>query len=213
MDMTGFLGKRVGVVGFGESYGRATIENGLVLGRTMYFGHGLSIKDRSLKFFDEPTDMRESGYAIYSDVAALPQFEDGSALSVNLRAFGIAIASKLAFNAAAIYFSSEHRNSFTRSLGATIKEMLSTSKTGIDFEMVTSYMKQKQTSQSKTMLNIERPGEGDVFAEYAHEAVRSETYGIGFVRNGDIGFAQLVKQLAAETVTGMREAGDRFDWK
>jgi len=216
MGIRDALARAAGPSAFGSAMGRAVVDNGLALGRTLYLGHGIdkSASTNGCRIFDSSEDMRRADFELYcSDPLNRPPMEDQSDMSLNCRAAGIALATHLSIALSSGFFNKqENRSAFNRSMGQASREKLVELDTGVTVELFTLYT-HLQDSSVKRVLNEESPGSGDLLGLYLQEAAKHSPNGsVGFQRSGILGFESMSSALLQETAAKLQDATSRFGW-
>jgi hypothetical protein len=214
MGVKDWLATAAGPSGFGSAFGGSVIENGIALGRWLFLGHGSCQGESSAWIIEDDREMLAEGYQLYcDDPENLPPAEDDSELSLCSRAVGIAFAARLAMNAASNYFRGlPNRDEFNRAMGARVREELQAHEPGVSVDLVLHYSRLPVPNVMR-VLNLEKPGDNDVFGELLREvATRITGRAIVFRRRGPLGFDLIVVPLGQETVLGIHSAVEKRGW-
>jgi hypothetical protein len=208
VDLKKWLGKQAGPSAYGNQMGNAAVENGTILGRTLYASHGVKVDARAAYIFDGFEDMKLSGFELYSSL------NTGYTSGVLVQSIGacIAFSARLATNAAWKFFRhSSNKQDFVlwtgRAVGMTLKketgELPQVTQRYADFLF--------GLPDGEQFVNSNRPGDGDVFSRCLHEIGRNnaETCAIGFPRSV---FGELITDFADQTTLGVSSAAMQFDW-
>lgn len=77
-----------------------------------------------------------------------------------------------------------------------------------------SYAKGASTSQATTVLNVQRPGSGDLLEDFIMKAVAGNAANLsyGFIRTGPTGFDVVAVPLVEETLKSIGEAILHYEW-
>jgi hypothetical protein len=215
MGVKDWLARRAGPSGFGSAFGASVIENGVALGRWLFLGHGSCQCASSEWIVEDDREMIANGYQLYcNDPENLPQAEDDSELSLCSRAAGVAFAARLATNAASNYFRElSNREEFNRAMGARVKEELQARESGVSVDLVLHFSRLLLPPNVTRVLNLEKPGDNDVFGELLREvATRISGRAVAFRRRGPLGFDIIVVPLGQETVLGIHSAAEEHRW-
>jgi hypothetical protein len=159
--------------------------------------------------------MKRHGFEVHSDDPLNPlPVEDDSQLSKHARAAGIAFASRLAINAVGNYFvAASNREQFNRAMGQRTREALLEIGCGVTFDLVLHYGKLPTQQGVDRMLDLDIPGDGDVFNIVLRElSTQIPGKSVGFQRRGVNGFDLIVVPLAEQTVLGIKGAADKYGW-
>jgi len=215
MGLRDWFAKNVaGVEAYGASMGRSNGENGLALGRALYWGHGTYPGNSEQCVFEDEVAMAAHGYKLYcADPANRPPPEDRSRLSILTRAAGVAFAAKLAMNAAGCFSKEENMAKFRRALGASTASYLKVHSPDLPMELLLQFVGLNAPPNITTMLNLDKPGSDD-FLEVLLRSVSGQIDDarIAFQRGGVMGFDMLAIPLAEQTVVMIQKAGAEFGW-
>lgn len=215
MGLKDWVAKNVAGAGaYGDSMGRSTAENGLALGRTLYVGHGISEQRTSIVVFDDAKSMLARGFKLYcTDSTTLPPSEDSSQLSLLTRAAGVAFAARVAMNVAQCFRTDENTTKFRRSLGASNAAYVGRHSPDLPMELVMHFVRMDAPKNVTQMLDLMRPGSGDLLGAILLEISRQlRTGSVGFRRTGVVGFDTWATSLAEQTVTSIQKAAQQFGW-
>lgn len=215
MGIKNWMAKNLaGVSGYGSTLGREAVKNGLALGRVLYVGHGTRATSSAAFIFEDSREMGAAGFVPYcTDPINSPPMEDTSVLSRHILVAGITFASTCTFTAAFNCMKEANANSFTRSMGASVRAELDQLSFGITSDLLNHYNKLPRPAGIIQVLNVEKPGTNDLLAVLLGEAVnQSRTGAVGFQRTGVLGFDLVAVPLAEETIKMVRAATHQFGW-
>jgi len=205
-----------GASAYGEVMGRECVKNGIVLGRTLYVGHGFRATPSDRYIFEDDEQMRSEGFKLYCpDPMNRPAMEDSSELSLHTRAAGIALAVQSSLAAASNFMrrSDANRGDFCRSVGAESKTALTQLNSGITMERVLRFVNLPTPEGVSKVLTLEKPGTNDLLGVYLEELSKHTIKGsFGFQRTGVLGFDLVAVPLVQETVQKIRAACENFHW-
>lgn len=215
MGITDFLAKASGPSGFGSAFGRSVYENGMVLGKTLFMGHGKnrSSSEMVARMFEDGDAMRAAGFEQFcSDVKDWNPEEEVNHLAEHCCVAGMAIAAHLGMFCATFFGRDSSKSEFNRAMGAGTGDKLRESRNGITVELFQSYMAIRIPAGLK-FVNDKVPGEGDLIGFFMGEvARRCATCPIGFQRSGPLGFGKPALRLMNDTIKSFEDAIARFRW-
>lgn len=216
MGLKDWLTKNVaGASSYGEVMGRECVKNGIVLGRTLYLGHGTRATPLDRFVFEDGEEMQSNGFELYcKDPVSRPALENSSELSVQARVAGIAFATQLTLTAASNFMRNDATcRDFNRSVGAESKSALTQLNSGITIEQVLHFLNLPATEGVSKVLTLEKPGTNDLLGAYLEELSKKAGSGcVGFQRTGVLGFDVVAVPLVQETVQKIRAACTNFHW-
>jgi hypothetical protein len=204
-----------GASAYGEVMGRECVKNGIVLGRTLYLGHGFRTTPSDMYLFEDGEEMQSNGFELYcKDALNKPAMENSSELSLHTRAAGIALATQLTITAASNFIRSDaNRRDFLRSLAPGTKTELTQLNSGITMERVLRFVNLPAPERVSKVLALEKPGTNDLLGVYLEELSKHTIKGsLGFQRTGILGFDLVAVPLVQETVQKIRAACEDFHW-
>ncbi len=191
MGLKDWLAKNVsGPSGYGEVMAREAVKNGLAFGRTLYLSHWTR-DTASVQFVCENEQhMRSEGFTPYcTDPLNRPPMQDSSELSRHTRIAGVAFATQCSITAASNFMQRPNASAFNRSMGASSKQELLKSNIGITADDIMQYLRiATPESGVTTVLNMTKPGEGDVLSLFLAEASKKGRGAVSFQRSGVVGF-------------------------
>jgi hypothetical protein len=212
MGLKDWLTKRSGPTGYGDAMGRQAVENGIALGRFLFLGHGTHPKRSSVSVFEDEDKLRTAGFSLYcTNAQSSPPAENSSDLYRQTRAAGIALAVRCSIAAAYNFMREGNASAFSRSMGQSTRDAMERQNLDITSDMVMRYLRLQLPAGVTHILNFDTPGTGDAFGLYLDE-IRKNDERVAFRRTGVLGFDLLAKPLAAETVRGISEAAQKFQW-
>jgi hypothetical protein len=215
MGIMDLLGKASGASGFGSAFGRSVYDNGLVLGRTLFLGHGTnkSSSEPIAKMFEDADAMRSAGFELFCpDVDGWKPVDKSNLLANHCGIAGMAIAAHLGMFCATFFSRDNNKSDFNRAMGAGTADKIREVKGGITVELLQTYMAIRIPAGLK-FVNDKVPGEGDLVGFFMGEVVkRSATYPVGFQRSGSLGFGKPALSLMNDTITGFENALAKFHW-
>jgi hypothetical protein len=215
MGIMDLLGKASGASGFGSAFGRSVYDNGMVLGKTLFMGHGTnkSSSEPIAKMFEDADAMRSAGFELFCpDVDNWRPLEESNLLANHCYVAGMAIAAHLGIFCATFLSRESNKSDFNRALGAGTADKIRAVKSGITVELLQSYMAIRIPAGLK-LVNENVPGEGDLVGFFMGEVVRHcATYPIGFQRSGVLGFGKPALSLMNDTIKGFEDAIAKFHW-
>jgi hypothetical protein len=216
MGLRNWFAKNAGAEAYGDVMGRETLKNGLALGRTLFLGHGTlnGCPKHNQCVYEDAAAMTAGGYTLYAaDELNPPPAENSSEFSLVFRALGIAFAERIALNAAHCFRREENRDSFNRAMGSSLKSYLDETHSDVRSTTIISFMNLQTPVNVTKMLNLERPGTGDVL-EAMLEAARTNdlTTWAAFRRSGIFGFDSVSVPLAEQTILSIQKAAQDFGW-
>lgn len=213
MGIMGLLGKASGASGFGSGFGRSVFDNGLVLGKTLYLGHGMNKASSGAvaKFFNDSDEMRSAGFELYCpDLENSKPMDLSATMMIHCCVATMAIGSHLGMFCARYFRRESNKSDFNRAMGAGTGDKLRQSKSGVTVELFQSYMALPIPTGTK-FVNQSVPGEGDLVGLFMNEvAKRCATCPVGFQRAGTLGFGQLAIALMNDTIKGFEDAIAKF---
>jgi hypothetical protein len=167
-----WLAKNVaGASSYGEVMGRECVKDGIVLGRTLYLGHGTRATPSDRYLFEDAEEMQSNGFELYcKDPLSRPAMEDASELSRQTRAAGIAFATRSTLAAASNFMRNEaNYRDFTRSVGAESRAALAQLNSGVTIEQVVRFFNLAEAERVFKSLTLEKPGTNDLLGLYLAE--------------------------------------------
>jgi hypothetical protein len=213
MGLKNWLAKNTaGVGGYGTAIRAEVVKNGLALGRILYLGHGTRATPCEVVVFEDSEHLSAEGFTLYCpDPLNRPSLEDSSLLSTHCRSVGIAFAAHCTFTAAYNLMKQANASVFTRSMGASTRVAMRNS--GVSPELLNHYNKLARPTEITKVLNMEKPGTGDILSMFLIEASKHSPHGtVGFQRTGILGFDVITIPLAEETVKMVNAATHKFSW-
>jgi len=98
-------------------------------------------------------------------------------------------------------------------MGASSKQELLKSNIGITADDIMQYLRiATPESGVTTVLNMTKPGEGDVLSLFLAEASKKGRGAVSFQRSGVVGFDLMAVPLAEETIKSIAAAAKNFNW-
>jgi hypothetical protein len=204
----------VGVSGYGAAMGREAVKNGIVLGRTLYLGHGTRAKASNAYVFEDEGLMRSEDFEPYCmDMIHRPPMEDSSELSKHSRTAGIAFATHCALTASSNFMQEANVHAFHRSLGSGTKEELLKLGLGITFDHILHYLGLPTPPGVTQVVSFEEPGTSDLLGVVLREvAAQVRDRAVVFQRAGSLGFGAIVVHLAEDTSRVILLATQKYGW-
>jgi hypothetical protein len=213
MGLKNWLAKNVaGVSGYGQTFGRENVTNGLALGRTLYLGHGSRASAPGVLVLRDEDQMKAQGFSLHCpDPSNMAAAEDDSELSKQTRALGIAFAAQCSMTAASNFMKRENAGAFFRSLGEGTRAAMNELRLPVTSEMIDYYINQPPREGVTQVLDLENPGVNDVLSGYL-QAIKGNTSAIAFRQSGAMGFDLIAAPLVQEIIIGIGKAAKNFGW-
>jgi hypothetical protein len=212
MGLKDWLANSAGVGAYGDVMGREAVKNGLALGRVLYLGHGTRAIGSNVFVFKDEDHMRAEGFTLYcADPFHMPSAEDSSELSKQTRAAGVTLALRCSSNAAYNFMKKANADTFSRSMGHSIRIEMSEQDLDVTPDMLLRYNRLPRPAGITRIVEIKEPGTNDLLSVFLQEISRQNRT-VGFRRTGALGFDVIAVPLAVETVKMVSAATQKFRW-
>ena len=217
-----FAGKVAGPQSYGDVMGRQARENGAALANVVFISHGTRRNVGATTIFDTAADMEAAGFTprfteiVKLDLNSLTKDEQLvlRSLTTAMMSFAFIVSS----NAALQYMTHDNTSKFRNGLGPSLLRSMVECRLFDRIEAaqaeVVSYANSMDSKSTSAVLNMERPGAGDVLEQFIVRAVELSGSRLqhGFKRTGVTGFDLVAIPLAQETVKSIYGATVQYKW-
>lgn len=219
-------GTIAGPKSYGGMMGREARLAGSGLANVVFISHGSRSIGGETGIFDTRAEMEAAGYKprfteiIKIDLDSLTKDEE--LLFRSLQTAMISFAFIVIWNAALLLMRRENASKFRNGLVPSL--LRSMVKCGLFDRIETartemlpygnSYANRATSASASTVLNMDRPGSGDILEEFVVRAVSvsGSTLHYGFTRTGLTGFDLIAVPLAEEAVKSIHGAVKKYKW-
>lgn len=215
-------GKLAGPQTYGEVMGRHAREHGSALANTVFLGHGTRPNDGPPVIFESSTEMERAGFKPrFSELTKITSSllsKDEQLLFRSLQTAMISFAFIINSNGALQNMRRENTSKFRHGLGPSLLNSMVECGLFEKFETaqreVLDYANSVGTAASSTVLNLEKPGSGDILEHFIMRAVAISGTKLryAFTRSGLTGFDLVAVPLAEETLKAIVAATLQFKW-
>jgi hypothetical protein len=193
--------KMAGPQSYGDAMGRQAWEDGSTLANMVFMSHGAGPKGRQTAMFDTAEEMRAAGfnprYPEITELALGSLSGDEQLLLKRLQITMVSFAFIVNSNGALQSMQKDNASKFLAGLGPSVLRSMVDSEfcDGIETAQseVLSEASSVSSAGSSTVLNLEKPGAGDLLEHFILKAVIAPSKsGYAFVRAGPTGFDTVV---------------------
>lgn len=217
-----WAGNVAGPKTYGYCMGRQAREGGSALANVVFISHGARLTGGPPTIFDTQAEMEAAGYRPrFSEIVAIDLgslTKDEQLLYRSLQTVMISFAFIVNSNAALQYMRRENTSKFRSGLGPSLLrsmvecglfDRIETAQTE-----VLSYASLVNSASASTVLNLDKPGSGDVLEQFIVRAVAASgsTLHYGFTRTGLTGFDLIALPLAQGIVKAIHGAVTKYSW-
>jgi hypothetical protein len=215
-------GKVAGPQSYGDVMGRHAREHGSALGNVVFLSHGIGPGGGPTEIFDTSVDMEGAGFKRrFSEITEIPLSslrEDERLLFRSLQRAMVSFAFIVNSNGALQNMRRENTSKFRSGLGPSLlKSMVEcglVEKIETAQSDVLHYANSVSSATTPTVLNMERPGSGDILEQFIKSAVAVSGVKLryGFTRTGLTGFDLVAVPLVEETLKSIAGATLQYKW-
>lgn len=215
-------GTVAGPKGYGSAMGREARKGGSALANALFISHGTGPSGGQSIILDTPEEMIAAGFKPRSETTfkiVLDSLTDNErALLKNLQVGMISYAFIVNSNGALQNMRRENTSKFRNGLGPAMLQSMVDCGLFSKYEDaqadVLSYIKLMNTISASAVLNMEKPGSGDVLERFIMKSVQTceSTSCYGFTRTGVTGFSFVAIPLVEETLKSIVAATVQYKW-
>ena len=216
-------GKVAGPQSYGDVMGRQAREGGSALANMAFMGHGTGPDDGPTVIFETSADMEAAGFKrrfleMWTEIPFGTFTKDERLLYRSLQTAMVSFAFIVNSNGALQNMRRENTSKFRNGLGPSL--LRSMVECGLFDKIetaqseVVAYARLVTSAAGIAVLNMERPGSGDVLEHFIMRAVAVSGAGLryGFTRNGVGGFDLVAVPLVEETLKSIAGATRQYRW-
>ena len=222
MGLNEWLGKTAGPQSYGNAMGRQAWEGGSALANMVFMSHGTGPKERQTAVFDRAEEMRAAGFnPRYTEITEIVLGFlscDEQLLLKSLQIAMVSFAFIVSSNGALQNMQRDNTSKFRNGLGPSLLRSMVYSGLCDRIETaqceVLSYANAVSSAGASSVLNLEKPGAGDLLEHFIVRAVTAapSKFGCAFVRTGPTGFDVAAIPVVQETLKSIAAATLHYKW-
>lgn len=222
MGLKDWLGKMAGPQSYGNAMGRQAWDGGSALANMVFMSHGAGPKGRQTAIFDRAEVMRAAGfnprYTVTTEIVLGSLSRDEQLLLRNLQTAMVSFAFIVNSNGALQNMQRDNTSKFRNGLGPSLLRSMVDSGLFDRIETaqaeVLAYTNAVSSAGASTVLNLEKPGAGDLLEHFILRAVTAapSKFGYAFVRTGPTGFDVAAIPVVQETLKSIAAATLHYKW-
>ena len=221
MGLKDLLGRMAGSQSYGSAMGRQAWEGGSALANMVFMSHGTGPKAQTA-IFDTAEEMRAVGFnPRYAEITRIELSTLSPEEQLLFRSLQIAMVS-FAFiassNGALQNMRRDNTSKFRHGLGPSVLSSMVDSglcdRTETAQAELLSYANAVSSAGASTVLNLEKPGAGDLLEHFILRAVAASQLasGYAFARSGPTGFDVAAIPVVQETIKSIAAATFHYKW-
>jgi hypothetical protein len=217
-------GNVAGPRSYGDALGRKARENGSALANVLFMSHGTKVGEGPAVIFDSTEQMEAAGFEPrfeeMTEVAPDSLSEDERLLFRNLQTAMISFAFMVNSNGALQNMRRENTTKFRNGLGPSLLKSMVDCGLFDKFESaqasVLSYLDSVNSARPSTVLNMEKPGSGDLLEHFIGRAVEVSDpkcrYGFTRTKSQTLDLNMFAVTLVEETLKSIVGATLHYKW-
>jgi hypothetical protein len=209
---------------YGDVLGRKARENGSALANVLFMSHGTMVGEGPAVIFDSTAQMEAAGFeprfGEMTEIAPDSLSGDERLLFRNLQIAMISFAFMVNSNGALQNMRRENTSKFRNGLGPSLLKSVVDSGLFDKFESaqaaVLSYLDSANSARPSTVLNMEKPGSGDLLEHFIGRGVEVSNpkcrYGFTRTKSQTLDFNMVAATLVEETLKSIVGATLHYNW-
>jgi len=222
MGLKDLLGRLAGPQSYGDAMGRQAWEGGSALANMVFISHGAGPSGRPAAIFDSAEEMRAAGfrprYAEITEIVLGSLSREEQLLLRSLQTAMVSFAFIVNSNGALQNMQRDNTSKFRNGLGPSLLRSMVQSglydKIEVAQTQLLSYANAVGSASASAVLNLEKPGAGDLLEHFILKAVTAvlTPHSYVFARSGPTGFDVAAIPVVQEMLKSIAAATLHYKW-